>query len=48
MGVPSGVWVAAVIIVVLVAWMTFWVTNKAYSRKWEDQPDPDDNHSHKR
>ena len=47
MGVPAGVWIAAVIIVALLAWMTFWVTNKAYSRKWEDQPDPDQHQSRK-
>ena len=40
MGVPVGVWIAAGIILVILAWMTFWVTNKAYSRRWED----DDNH----
>jgi hypothetical protein len=40
MGVPAGVWVAAFVIVILLAWMTFWVTNKAYSRKWEDTEDP--------
>ncbi len=48
MGVPAGVWIAAVIIVVLLAWMTFWVTNKAYSRKWEDQPDPDQHQPRKK
>jgi hypothetical protein len=40
MGVPTGVWVAAFVIVVVLAWVTFWVTNKAYSRKWEDTEDP--------
>ncbi|WP_337099345.1 hypothetical protein [Paenibacillus sp. YIM B09110] len=37
MGVPVGVWIAAAIIVVVLCWMTFWVTNKAYSKKWDDQ-----------
>ncbi|MBM7563251.1 hypothetical protein [Paenibacillus sacheonensis] len=36
MGVPTGVWVSAAIIAVIVTWMTIWVTNKAYSRRWED------------
>ncbi|BBH20732.1 hypothetical protein Back11_20770 [Paenibacillus baekrokdamisoli] len=36
MGVPVGVWVVAAIIVVLLAWMTIWITNKAYSKRWED------------
>lgn len=36
MGVPVGVWIAAVIIGIIVTWMTIWVTNKAYSRRWED------------
>ncbi|MFC4810328.1 hypothetical protein [Paenibacillus sp. GCM10023250] len=36
MGVPAGVWVCAAIIAVLVTWMTIWVTNKAYSKRWED------------
>ncbi|MBP3963269.1 MULTISPECIES: hypothetical protein [Paenibacillus] len=36
MGVPTGVWIAAAIIAIIVTWMTIWVTNKAYSRRWED------------
>lgn len=36
MNVPVGVWIAAVLILIVLAWMTFWVTNKAYSRRWED------------
>ncbi|BBH21789.1 hypothetical protein Back11_31340 [Paenibacillus baekrokdamisoli] len=36
MNVPVGIWIAAVVIVGIIAWMTFWVTNMAYSRKWED------------
>ncbi|WP_263280389.1 hypothetical protein [Paenibacillus darwinianus] len=36
MQVPAGVWVTAVIIVIILGWVTFWVTNKAYSKKWED------------
>jgi len=34
--VPTGVWVAAVIIVYLICHVTFWVTRKAYSKKWEE------------
>ncbi len=36
MHVPIGVWIAAAIIIAVLAWITFWVLNKAYSRKWED------------
>lgn len=36
MGVPAGVWVAAVVIVIAVTWVTLWVTKKAYSKRWED------------
>ncbi|WP_258881238.1 hypothetical protein [Paenibacillus sp. sptzw28] len=42
MGVPVGVWVAAVIILIVLTWLTIWVTNKAYSRKWEDHGDETD------
>jgi len=37
MDVPAIVWVSAIIIAIIVTWMTIWVTNKAYSRKWEDR-----------
>ncbi|WP_337102619.1 hypothetical protein [Paenibacillus sp. YIM B09110] len=36
MNVPAGVWIAAALIIIVLSWMTFWVTNKAYSRRWED------------
>ncbi|WP_165822405.1 hypothetical protein [Paenibacillus montanisoli] len=36
MGVPAGVWIAAAVIAVVLTWMTIWVTNKAYSKRWED------------
>jgi hypothetical protein len=36
MGVPAGVWIAAVIIAIGITWVTLWVTKKAYSRRWED------------
>lgn len=41
MGVPVIVWVASIIIFIILTWMTFWVTNKAYSRKWEHEKDHD-------
>lgn len=37
MDVPVGVWIASALIIVVLAWITFWVTNKAYSRRWEDE-----------
>ncbi|MGG4146420.1 hypothetical protein ABEW34_25255 [Paenibacillus algorifonticola] len=36
MDVPVGVWISAVVIVGILAWITFWITNKAYSRKWDE------------
>ena len=36
MGVPISVWVAAAVILGIVTWLTIWVTNKAYSKRWED------------
>lgn len=36
MGVPIGVWIFSGIIVVLLTWMTLWVTKKAYSKKWDE------------
>ncbi|WP_341281861.1 hypothetical protein [Paenibacillus sp. FSL H8-0537] len=36
MDVPVGVWIAAIVIVGILAWITFWITNKAYSRKWDE------------
>lgn len=36
MGVPAGVWVGCVIITVIITWMSIWVVNKGYSRRWED------------
>ncbi|MFX3635811.1 MAG: hypothetical protein ACE3L7_27955 [Candidatus Pristimantibacillus sp.] len=35
-GVPVGVWIFSGIIVVLLTWMTLWVTKKAYSKKWDE------------
>lgn len=29
-------WVGSIIIVIIVTWLSLWVTNKAYSRKWEE------------
>lgn len=36
MGVPAGIWVVSGVIVVLLSWMTLWITKKAYSKKWDD------------
>ncbi|CAM4142448.1 hypothetical protein PAAL109150_12585 [Paenibacillus alkaliterrae] len=36
MDVPAGVWIFSGIIVVLLTWITLWVTKKAYSKKWDD------------
>lgn len=36
MGVPVGIWVVSGVIVVLLSWMTLWITKKAYSKKWDD------------
>ncbi|MBP1995387.1 ABC-type transporter Mla subunit MlaD [Paenibacillus eucommiae] len=35
--VPTWIWVVSVIVIIVVVWMTIWVTNKAYSKKWEDE-----------
>lgn len=42
MNVPMGVWISAIVIVALLTWMTIWVTNKAYSKKWEDNDNEKD------
>ncbi|WP_269845569.1 hypothetical protein [Paenibacillus selenitireducens] len=36
MDVPAGVWIVGGIIIIILSWITFWVTNKAYSKKWEN------------
>jgi hypothetical protein len=33
----TGVWIGAIIIFVITLGLTIWVTNKAYSRKWEEE-----------
>lgn len=33
--------IGGIVSVVLIMWMTFWVTRKAYSKKWEDPGDRD-------
>jgi hypothetical protein len=33
--VPASVWIFSAIIIVLVTWVTLWVTKKAYSKKWD-------------
>lgn len=32
----TAVWVGSVIIFLIILGLTIWVTNKAYSRKWEE------------
>ena len=39
LGVPTSVWVSSIIVVIVVSWLTFWITNKAYSKRWEDHDD---------
>lgn len=34
--VGIGVWISAALMVAAIVGLTIWVTNKAYSRKWED------------
>jgi len=36
MNVPAGVWIFSGIIVILLTWLTLWVTKKAYSKKWDE------------
>ncbi|GBG05979.1 hypothetical protein PAT3040_00468 [Paenibacillus agaridevorans] len=36
MNVPTSVWIVSAIIIIVLSWMTFWVTNKAYSRRWDE------------
>lgn len=36
MEIPTGVWVGSVVIIIVVCFVIFWVTKKAYSRKWEE------------
>lgn len=38
LGVPTAVWVTSIVIIAIVTWGTIWITNKAYSKKW-DQAD---------
>lgn len=39
MQVPLSAWIAGIIVTVFVIWISIWVTNKAYSRRWEDEDD---------
>lgn len=32
----TGMWVATGVLFVILLGLTIWVTNKAYSRKWEE------------
>ena len=41
MEIGIGVWVTAALTVFAIVGLTIWVTNKAYSKKWEDdESDP--------
>jgi heme/copper-type cytochrome/quinol oxidase subunit 4 len=33
----TGVWILTAIVIIIVVWSTIWVTNKAYSKKWENE-----------
>jgi hypothetical protein len=34
-----GVWITAGLVIAVICYITIWVTNKAYSKKWEeDEP----------
>ncbi|MCC2683712.1 MAG: hypothetical protein K0R75_611 [Paenibacillaceae bacterium] len=41
-GVSVGIWITAGLTVFVVMALTIWVTNKAYSRKWEESDDESD------
>jgi hypothetical protein len=32
-----GVWITAGIVVIIICYGTIWITNKAYSKKWEEE-----------
>lgn len=34
--IPASAWIFTIVIIVLVTWVTLWVTKKAYSRKWDE------------
>lgn len=36
MDVPAGVWIISAVVTFIVCYITFWITRKAYSKKWED------------
>lgn len=36
MDVPIGVWIGAVIISIIIGWLSIWTINKGYSKRWED------------
>ncbi len=31
----TGVWIATAIIAVIITWLSVWVINKGYSKKWD-------------
>lgn len=43
LGVPTSVWVSSLVIIAIVTWITIWVTNKAYSKKWDQVEEEHEN-----
>lgn len=39
MQVPISVWIISAIVIIGLSWVTIWITNKAYSKRWEDHDD---------
>lgn len=42
LGVPNAVWVSSIVIIVIITWITIWITNKAYSKKWDHSDEEHD------
>lgn len=36
MEVPATVWIGCAIITIIITYLSIWVVNKGYSRRWED------------
>lgn len=34
--IMTAAYVGSAIILIVITWLSLWVTNKAYSRKWEE------------
>ena len=35
--VPGSVWLIGGLILIVIAWLTIWATNKGYSKKWDEE-----------